>query len=388
MAKAMYSEKRTGEMPESIKVIYTYRVKEEGKEDRIEHVEIPFEKVEDLRYGDNPHQPAAIFAPTDRENLFYIVSGNITELKTGRGGLSKTNVEDMDRALRIVSMVGDNCVAVMKHVNPSGAAHGDSQCDAYLKARDSDRTSAYGSVVAFNKALEPKTADEIMKTFVECVIAPGFLENSLDILKTPKYGVKGNLNEEIRVVCADNNALSFYRERMFRQDPNLKHANQYSPQEIDIKTLADGVMILAAPDKTRIRSFDDMTLVTKAHPTEQQKIDAVFGWNVVPHIRSNGVVFIKDGYTIGVGMGQVERIAAIKNAIARADEKNPGQLKGSVLVSEALIPKADNIEAIAEKEIGLVVQTGQSTMDEEIIRMCDEFGIPMAMTCERRFSHH
>ncbi len=387
MAKPMYSEKKAGKMPERVNVTYTYRIKEEGKEDRFEFVEIPFEKIQDLRYGDNPHEPATIFAPTDRENLFYIASGNITELKTGKP-LSKTNIEDMDRALRIVSMLDDQCVAVMKHVNPSGAAHGGSQHEAYTKARDSDRTSAYGSVVAFNKALDPKTADEIMKTYVECVIAPGFQENALEILKTPKYGAKGNLNEEIRVVCANDNALSVYRERMFRQDPDLKHANQYSPQEIDIKTLADGVMILSAPDKTRIRSFDDMTLVTKAHPTEQQKIDAVFGWRVVPHIRSNGVVFVKDGYTIGVGMGQVERIAAIKNAIARADEKNPGQLKGSVLVSEALIPKPDNIEAIAEKEIGLVVQTGQSTMDDVIIEMCDKFGIPMAMTYERRFSHH
>ena len=343
-------------------------------------------KVNDLRYGTNPHQPAAYYKPLGQLSPI----GDMQILKDGKSGLSQTNLEDISYALNIVKFFATPACAVMKHVNPSGAAvmrTGETVKQVYLKARDADARAAFGSSIAFNTEVDQETAAEIMSTFVECVVAPSYAPGVLDIFND---GETYKLNRHIRIIqCGDISRLpKFVGE----------------PTEIDattIKALADGSVVLAAPLLTHIRGVADL----KPAAAENAKVgaqrstftasagqleDLLFGWYVNINVRSNGVVIVKNGQTLSVGTGEQDRVGAIEQAIAKFKQKYDGTetLEGSSMCSDGFFPFADGIEVAAAAGVKAILAPAGSLRDAEVIKRANELGVAMYYAPERIFSHH
>lgn len=328
--------------------------------------ETVYRKRMSLRYGENPHQPAAFYAPVGKP----LTVGNVEILKTGKKGLSMTNVEDVNNSLRIVSYFEEPACAVMKHVNPSGVATRNSPDEplktTYAKARDCDALAAFGSVVGFNTVVDEDTAEEIMTSYVEGVVAPGYEPGCMDHFQQKK---------DIRIMQVDGlGSLSRYVG-----DP---------PEPLDISVQTDGSIVLQAPMLTRIRGPDDLRYVTDREPTAQEAKDLLFSWYVCMNVRSNGVVLSKDSATIGVGTGQQDRVTAVKLALDKAEMRGHGDaIPGSVLASDGFFPFRDSIDLLAEHGVTACVQPGGSVKDKEVVEACDENGIAMAFTDERCFRH-
>ena len=328
--------------------------------------ETVYKKRKSLRYGENPHQPAAFYAPIGKP----LTVGSIELLKTGKRGLSMTNLEDVNNSLRIVSYFEEPACAVMKHVNPSGVAARNSKDEplreTYAKARDCDALAAFGSVVGFNTEVDAGTAEEIMASYVEGVVAPGYESNCMEHFQQKK---------DIRIMQVnDLDAVSRYVD-----DP-------LEPLDISVQT--DGSIVLQAPMLTKIRGPDDLRYVTQREATAQEAKDLLFSWYVCMNVRSNGVVLSKDNATIGVGTGQQDRVTAVKLALDKAEMRGHGDaIPGSVLASDGFFPFRDSIDLLAEHGVTACVQPGGSVKDKEVIEACDENGIAMAFTDERCFRH-
>lgn len=281
-----------------------------------------YRKKMGLRYGENPHQPAAFYSPAEGP----LTVGDLKLLKTGKSGLSMTNVQDMDNAMRIVGYFREPACAVMKHVNPSGAATrnkpGEPLRDVYRKARDCDAQAAFGSVAGFNAVVDPGTAEEIMSSYVEAVVAPGYDPGCMEFFEQKK---------DIRVI----QVTGLDRISRWVGDP---------PEPLDISVQMDGSLVLQAPMLTKVRGHGDLRWVTKRQGTTQEVKDLLFSWYVCMNVRSNGVVLSRGGAAIGVGTSQQDRVMAC-------------------------------------------VQPGGSVQDGEVIEACDEAGIAMAFTDERCFRH-
>lgn len=327
--------------------------------------EMLYKKYQSLRYGANPHQPAAFYSPSSGN----LAVGGMEILKTGKGGLSQTNVEDIDHSLRIVGYFQEPACAVMKHLNPSGVAaarDSDDLCTVYERARDCDSISAFGSVVGFNRKVDVETAEEIMSTFVEAVVAPGYEEGCMDV-----FGKK----KSFRVIQADG----FYEQSRFAGD---------EPRPLSISMQHDGSIILGHPMLTTIKSPEDLRWVTERKPTQREVSDLVFSWYVCMNVRSNGVVLSRDNATIGIGTGQQDRVTAVRLALEKAEERgHKDEIRGGVLASDGFFPFRDNIDLLAEYGITACIQPGGSIRDDEVIEACDEHGIAMGFTDERCFSH-
>lgn len=345
-------------------------------------------KVEDLRYGTNPHQTAAYYRPADDENG---VIGGMKMLKTGKNGLSQTNLEDISYALNIVKFFpGTKACAVMKHVNPSGAAKAcspnETLREVYLKARDADARAAFGSVVAFSCPVDQDTAKEIMSTFVECVVAPGYEEGVLDIFNDT---VHYKLNRHIRILqCGDPARLPKYTS------DNVEGFRT-------VKVLADGSLVLADPLLTSLRSAADLTPASaqsekygnhtsQIAATPEQLEDMLFAWYINLSVRSNGVVIVKDGQTLSVGTGEQDRVGAIEQAIAKFHQKYSGSntLAGAVMASDGFFPFADGLETAAAAGISAIIAPAGSLRDAEVVRRANELGVAFCHAPERVFSHH
>ena len=343
-------------------------------------------KVEDLRYGTNPNQTAAFFKPADAP---WLVIGNYQMLKSGKSGLSETNLEDMHHGLSIVKYFDRPACAVMKHLNPSGAAvqaRNESLKQVYINARDGDPIAAFGSVVAFNTPVNLDTADEIMSTIVEGVVAPGYEPGVLERFNdTSKYGK----NKDIRITKIDN----LDKVPKFTGDPG----GEFS----EVKVLLDGSIVLADPYLSSVRSVSDFKpayadhakkgkITIKRAPTPQEATDMLFTWYVNFNVRSNGAIIGKNGVVMAAGTGQQDRVSAVRQAIGKVREKYAGQetLKGAVLASDAFFPAVDSIEECVKAGIAAIVQPGGSVMDYECIELCNQHGIAMVFTGERCFSHH
>ena len=328
--------------------------------------ETVYRKKMSLRYGENPHQPAAFYVPEDQP----LTIGGVEMLKTGKRGLSMTNVEDVNNSLRIVSYFEEPACAVMKHVNPSGVAArnspGEPLRETYAKARDCDALAAYGSVVGFNTVVDAGTAEEIMSSYVEGVVAPGYEDGCMEHFDKKK---------DIRIMQADG----------------LDGISRYvgDPMEpLDISVQMDGSIVLQAPMLTKIRSPDDLRVVTKRKATTQEIKDLIFSWFVCMNVRSNGVVLSKNNASIGVGTGQQDRVTAVKLALEKAVMRGHGDaVPGSVLASDGFFPFRDSIDLLAEYGVTACIQPGGSVKDKEVIEACDENGIAMAFTDERCFRH-
>lgn len=344
-----------------------------------------FVKVDDLRYGTNPHQVACYYKMADRESVI----GDMQILKNGKNGLSQTNLEDISYALNIIKFFKNPACAVMKHVNPSGAAmacQGDNLLDVYLKARDADKRAAFGSVIAFNTELDQATAREIMSTFCECVVAPSFADGVLEIFND---GDTYKLNKHIRIVkCGDLSKLP-----KFNRDAD----DSYNT----IKVLADGSLVVAAPLLTSLESVEELKLaeaenkasgyqISQHQATKEQLDDLLFAWYVNISVRSNGVVIAQNGQTLSVGTGEQDRVGAIEQAIIKFGDKyeGNGSLQNAVMASDGFFPFADGVETAAAAGITAIIAPAGSLRDADVIKRANELGVALYHAPERIFSHH
>lgn len=354
--------------PKSLRRSYSRALEEDYPETikiTIGDNEVVYRKHMSLRYGENPHQPAAFYSPTEGP----LTVGDIKLLKTGKGGLSMTNVEDVNNSMRIVSYFDQPAVAVMKHVNPSGAAAQNKDeplVEVYKRARDCDALAAFGSVVGFNCEVDAITAEELMNSYVEGVVAPSYADGCMEFF---------NQKKNIRIMQVDG----------------IESVSKYIDEPkwpLDISVQADGSLVLQAPMLTKLKSVDDLRVVTEREITPQELKDLLFSWYICMNVRSNGVVLSKDNATIGVGTGQQDRVTAVKLALEKAVGRGHGdEIPGSVLASDGFFPFSDSIELLAEYGVKACVQPGGSIRDKKVIAACNEHGIAMAFTDERCFRH-
>jgi phosphoribosylaminoimidazolecarboxamide formyltransferase/IMP cyclohydrolase len=366
--KQMYRSRTEGDFPAAVEIL--------GR---------TYVKVENLRYGTNPHQPAAFYRPADARNL---VLGAYQMLKTGKSGLSQTNIEDMHHAIGILKFMPRPACAVMKHCNPSGAAIQAVDMplvEVYRRARDADAQAAFGSVVVFNATVDAVTAEEIMQSIVEGVAAPGFAPEALEVFNNAE---KYKKNKEIRVV----------------QLPDFSGLPKFvddGTNVLEIKMFDDGSAVLATPYLSRVKSTDDLVPAYNEHktkgrieiarkPTARELDDLLFAWYVNIHVRSNGVVIAKNGQTICVGTGEQDRVGAVQQALAKAKEKYKGTetLEGAAMSSDGFFPFRDAVDAATREGVRAIAQPGGSVNDYEAIQACNEAGATMVFTLERCFSHH
>ena len=343
-------------------------------------------KVDDLRYGTNPHQAACYYRPEGE----VCAIGDMEILKTGKSGLSQTNLEDISYALNIVKFFDRPACAVMKHVNPSGAAvaipGGESLKSVYLKARDADARAAFGSVIAFNAEVDADTAREIMSTFVECVVAPAYAPGVLDIFNDHETY---KLNKHVRIIrCGAISSLPRY-------------VGDARPHHNTMKVLADGSLVVSQPLMTALHGVEDLVPAeaenkrcgrqkSQFEASEQQKHDLLAAWYINISVRSNGVVIVKDGQTLSVGTGEQDRVGAIEQAIAKFGQKysGVGVLKDSAMSSDGFFPFEDGVETAAKAGVTAIIAPSGSLRDADVIKRANELGVALYYAPERIFSHH
>ena len=311
-------------------------------------LELKFEKVQDLRYGENPHQKASFYADRNKD-----VIGIVNARQLAGKELSFNNIMDLDAALEIVKEFEGVGVSIIKHTNPCGAAQAKSLKKAYLDALDCDRTSAFGSIVGLNREVDRDTAELIVSSgFTECIIAPGYDEDALRLLKEKK---------NLRLIEVGK--------------------LQGVEKDYDLKKIVGGLLI---QDRDILNTEEkDLKVVTKRKPTEEEMESLVFGWKVVKHVRSNAIVLSKGTKTVGIGAGQMSRVDSMIIAI----RKSVGRSKGAVCASDAFFPKEDAVEEARQAGISSIIQPGGSIRDEYVIKSCDEAGISMVFTNVRHFKH-
>jgi len=310
-------------------------------------------KTLDLRYGENPHQQAAFYIDSAQS------SGNIATAQSIQGkALSFNNIADADTALECVkAFPGQPACVIVKHANPCGAAVADNLLEAYEQAYITDPTSAFGGIIAFNRPLDATTSKTIIdRQFVEVIIAPSIDEEAKKILAT-----KAN----IRVLACGN----------------WDDADQSG---LDYKRVNGGLLI---QDKDcGMVSRDELKIVTKRTPTDQEFADLLFTWKVAKYVKSNAIVYGKNNMTIGVGAGQMSRVYSARIAAIKAADAGL-EVKGSVMASDAFFPFRDGLDSAAEVGVTAVIQPGGSMRDQEVINAADEHGIAMVFTGMRHFRH-
>lgn len=312
-------------------------------EDFPQFLESSYEKVMDLRYGENPHQKAAYYVDKTK-------NGAMKDFEYLQGKeLSFNNIRDMDLAYKVVSEFEETTCCAVKHSTPCGVAIGDNVLEAYEKAYECDPMSIFGGIIAFNREVDGKTAVELNKIFSEIVIAPSFTEEALEIFKQKK---------NLRII---------------------KVKNPVSDKVTYVKV--DGGLIVQSTDN---QFSTDLKVVTEAQPTERQMTDLVFAQKIVKWVKSNAIVVATNGQAYGIGGGQTNRIWAAQQAIARAKEKVEEDL---VLASDAFFPFRDVADFAAENGIKAIIQPGGSIKDQESIDACNEREIPMIFTGMRHFMH-
>ena len=368
ISRSSYLSRNVGEFPESAQFL--------GGD---------YVKVDDLRYGTNPHQTAAFYKPADRPSLI----GDMEVLKTGKSGLSQTNLEDISYALNICKFFERPACACMKHVNPSGAAVAtpeDSLVEVYKRARDCDPRAAFGSAVAFNTTVHAETAHEIMTTFVECVVAPDFSEEALRIFNDQE---KYKFNKSIRILrCGSLSQLP-------------KYVGDNVEGYRTLKVLSDGCVVVADPLLTNVRGVEDLQpaagsskktgdVRTTVTATPEQLDDLLTAWYVNLNVRSNGVVIVKNGGCLAVGTGEQDRVGAVEQAIWKYENKyeGPETIAESVMASDGFFPFPDAVEVAAEAGVKAVVSPAGSLRDAQVIARANELGVALYHAPERIFSHH
>lgn len=309
---------------------------------------------EKMRYGENPHQQAAFYVDQQAP------AGSLATAKQLQGkALSYNNIADSDAALECVKQFEGPACVIVKHANPCGVAVADTTLEAYIKAFTTDPTSAFGGIIAFNRALDAATASAIIeKQFVEVIVAPS-IDADAAAVTAEKKNVRvletGDWN------LADNNRPSF-----------------------EYKKVGGGLLV--QDSDLGVISEKDLRVVTTKAPTPEQVQDMLFAWTVVKYVKSNAIIFCKDGMTVGVGAGQMSRVYSTRIAAIKAADENL-QVNGSVMASDAFFPFRDGIDAAAETGIAAIIQPGGSMRDDEVIEAANEHGLAMVFTSMRHFRH-
>ncbi|MCL2023748.1 MAG: bifunctional phosphoribosylaminoimidazolecarboxamide formyltransferase/IMP cyclohydrolase [Oscillospiraceae bacterium] len=316
-----------------------------------EVISLPYERVQSMRYGENPHQGAAFY----REAM--ALPNTLPAAKQLHGKeLSYNNINDANGVLDCLKEFGSDLptAVAVKHANPCGVGQGQSIFDAYMNAYNADPVSIFGGIVALNRAVDLATAQELAKTFLEIIIAPAFDSDALEVLTK-----KPNIRLLVLPALAEKNPKGAW----------------------DMKRVAGGLLV----QELDTDMIDETALecVTKRKPTAEEISQLLFGWKVVKHVKSNGIVLAKGNRTVGIGPGQTNRVTALELAIRYAGEN----AKGSILASDAFFPFDDCVVAAQKAGITAIIQPGGSIRDKDSIAKCDEAGIAMVFTGMRHFKH-
>lgn len=306
-------------------------------------------KIQDLRYGENPHQQAAFYQE-------YILDepSVANAIKLHGKELSFNNILDTDSALEAVKEFEEPACVIIKHNNPCGVAISENLADAFKKAKDCDPVSSFGGVVGFNRVVDEETANELSEIFLEVIIAPGFCKEALEILKKKK---------DLRILESPPLTLR-----------SLKGG-------YDFKKVVGGLLIQDRDIFTA--KMDQLNIVTKRKPTQEELRAMSFGWKVVKHVKSNAIVLCREDRTVGIGAGQMSRVDSTRLAVMKAQSST----KGCVLASDAMFPFRDGVDVGAEAGITAIIQPGGSIRDDEVIKAADEYNIAMVFTGMRHFRH-
>ena len=304
-------------------------------------------KIQSLRYGENPHQPAAWY------QTGTVASGWAAANKLQGKELSYNNLVDLEAARRIIVEFDpkEPAAAVLKHTNPCGAAVGSSLAQAYQKAFNADSVSAFGGIVALNQPIDAETAKALTETFLECVVAPGCEEEARAILQA---------KSKLRILLLPDLATG---------------------QPETIKAIAGGFLVQKSDD--RIENPDEWQIVTQKQPTPAQTAEMLFAQKLVKHVKSNAILVSRDRTTLGIGAGQMNRVGAVKIALEQAGEKS----QGGVLASDGFFPFDDSVRTAAAAGISAIIQPGGSIRDRDSIAAADELGIVMVLSGIRHFLH-
>ena len=311
---------------------------------------VDLRKVRDLRYGENPHQPAALYRQDGASAGFSVLQGK---------ELSFTNLLDLDAAARIVAEFDEPAAVVVKHTNPCGAATGRDAEDAYVRARDADALAAFGGIVGLNRAIDASAARAIVSTFIEAVSAPAVDEAAREILAT---------KPNVRVVVPDGPLAG--------------------ESAVEMRSVVGGVLIQMRDQVLEARGpWPDagVRVVTSRAPTAEEWQALRFAWRICAHVKSNTVVFTGADRTLAIGAGQMSRVDAVR--VARMKAGATDALRGSVAASDAFFPFRDGLDGVAEAGATAVVQPGGSVRDQEVIAAADEHGLAMVFTGRRHFRH-
>ncbi|MDQ6662676.1 MAG: bifunctional phosphoribosylaminoimidazolecarboxamide formyltransferase/IMP cyclohydrolase [Chloroflexota bacterium] len=325
-----------------------------------EELTLPLKRIQTLRYGENPHQQAAFYrwADTSAQSAQPSIAGSA--VLHGKE-LSFNNLLDLDAALAAVCSFTAPTVVIIKHTNPCGLACGDTLLEAYKKAHAGDPISAFGGVLGCNRPVDRATAEEINQLFYEAIIAPSYAPEALEILRGKK-----NLR-----LLATNRPI----------EPKGINTQTLHAGRPDVRSVSGG-LLLQTPDAVG-ESEPEYTVVTEREPNFEEVTDLMFAWKVVRHVKSNAIVLAHKLAVVGVGAGQMNRVASVQLAVEKAGER----AHGSVLASDAYFPFCDGVEAAAKAGVTAVIQPGGSIRDEESIRMANRYAIAMIFTGRRHFRH-
>ncbi|XAH24695.1 bifunctional phosphoribosylaminoimidazolecarboxamide formyltransferase/IMP cyclohydrolase [Xylophilus sp. GW821-FHT01B05] len=319
-----------------------------------------FIKLQDLRYGENPHQKAAFYRD------LYPAPGSLVTAKQLQGKeLSYNNIADADAAWECVKSFDAPACVIVKHANPCGVAVGADPLDAYSKALKTDPTSAFGGIIAFNRPLDAAAAQAVVKQFVEVLMAPAVTPEALEVFK-------GKVNVRILEISLDG----------VQRDGKTAWARGQNAQ--DVKRIGSGLLVQSADNHEL--TLADLKVVTKLQPTPQQLQDLLFAWKVAKYVKSNAIVFCKDGMTMGVGAGQMSRLDSARIASIKAEHAGL-TLAGTAVASDAFFPFRDGLDVVVDAGATSVIHPGGSMRDQEVIDAADERGVAMVFSGVRHFRH-
>ena len=314
-------------------------------------------KLQDLRYGENPHQSAAYY-----RDMNPAAGSLVTGVQLQGKELSYNNIADADAAWECVKSFDVPACVIVKHANPCGVAVGQDAHEAYSKAFQTDPTSAFGGIIAFNRPLDGVAAQEVVKQFVEVLIATDFTPEALAVFK-PKTNVR-----LMKITLPAGGVSDFEQGR----------------NAVDIKRIGSGLLLQSADNHDL--TLADLKVVTTLQPTAQQMEDLLFAWKVAKYVKSNAIVFCKDGMTMGVGAGQMTRLDSARIASIKAEHAKL-TLQGTAVASDAFFPFRDGLDVVVDAGATCVIQPGGSMRDQEVIDAANERGVAMVFTGVRHFRH-
>ena len=318
-----------------------------------------FTKVQEMRYGENPHQQAAFYKDIDPQLGSLVCSEQLQGKE-----LSFNNIADSDAAWECVKCFAEPACVIVKHANPCGVAISQSALGAYEKAFKTDPTSAFGGIIALNREVDAELAQALMKQFMEVLMAPHFTKQALEVLAS---------KPNVRVL-----------QMQLPDKSDILPLDQVGRNQFDYKRVGSGLLVQTSDH--HVLTDKDLKIVTIKPPTNDQVKDLLFAWRVANYVKSNAIVFCKDGMTMGVGAGQMSRLDSARIASIKAKEAGLSLL-GSVVASDAFFPFRDGLDVVVSAGATAVIHPGGSMRDQEVIDAANEHGIAMVFTGVRHFRH-